>query len=259
MARAVDTRMVEVAAPGSRTVRLVVPAERPRPVVIASYARPRTRPNLTALLALLLERYGIPVVVHGPESSGDGDGDGDGGAATFEVLRELGIAPVCSLAEADAQLKAGRLAYVPATLIASARGDAMPDPDARRVAALLDPFGGAGLRIVGASDAVASASIRAILAATSGDALLLRATAGEPFADPCRPPRIEWFQCGKARILVDARPPERLPAGFPAPGSASAIAAWSAGALAGTLPIPGALLDQLASCIYAVGREGARN
>ena len=235
------------------TQRLAARADRPRSVVIASYARPRACPNLTPLLALLLERYGVPVVVHGPT----GDGDGRGGSATWEVLRELGILPAGSIAAANSRLASGRLVYVDASLIgAAAPDDGSSVAATRRMAALVDPFGGAGVRIVGATGGGSLASLRAYLVATAADALLLRATGGEPFADPRQPPRIECYLRGAIAVLFEARASEQPPARLPPPGDAAAIAAWTAGVLAGRVPIPRAILNELACCMHAVRRDG---
>ncbi|HEX7328522.1 MAG TPA: hypothetical protein VF428_08295 [Casimicrobiaceae bacterium] len=265
MMRAVEAEVERIAAPGQC---LSVRADGPRPVVIASYARPRACPNLTPLLALLLERYGVPVLVHGPT----GERERRGGTATWEVLRELAIAPTRSLALADDRLASGRLVYIDAalldptlldptlldpTLLDPTQAELRSGVGACRLAALVDPFGGAGVRIVGATDGCTLASLRTHLAATAADALLLRATGGEPFADPRRPPRIECFRRGTVTVLFEARAPERPHAPLPAPGSPAAIAAWTADVLAGALPIPRAILNELACCMYAVRRDSA--
>lgn len=250
MMRAAEAEVERIAAPGQR---LLARAGGPRPVVIASYARPRACPNLTPLLALLLERYGVPVLVHGPT----GKRERRGGTATWEVLRELAIAPTSSFALADDRLASGRLVYIDAALLDPTQGGPPPGAGACRLPALLDPFGGTGVRIVGAADGCTLASMRTYLAATDADALLLRATGGEPFADPRRPPRIEYFRRGVATVLFEARAPEPPRAPLPPPGSAAAIAAWTADVLAGAVPIPRAILNELACCMYAVRRDSA--
>ena len=54
-----------LAAAQERLQALHVPAGRIRPVVIPSYNGARKGANLTPLLALLLQRFGVPVLVHG--------------------------------------------------------------------------------------------------------------------------------------------------------------------------------------------------
>lgn len=247
MVRAADAEVEQIAVPG---LRLSVRADRPRPIVIASYAKPRACPNLTALLALLLERYGVPVFVHGPT----GETDRRGGTSTWEVLRELGIAPASSVAAAGERLASGRLVYVDAGFLAPVPGERSPGGGAPCPAALLDPFDGAGVRVVGVAGC-ALASMRAYLAATAADALLLRATGGEPFADPRHPPRIECYRQGRATVLFEAHLAERPAAGLPPPGDPAAIAEWTSGVLAGRTPIPRAILNELACCMYAVRRD----
>src|SRR5437868_3235053 len=49
------------AALNERVFRLSAPASGPRPVVLPSYGGARTLTNLLPLLALLLQRFGVPV------------------------------------------------------------------------------------------------------------------------------------------------------------------------------------------------------
>ncbi|RTL01673.1 MAG: DNA-binding protein YbiB, partial [Neisseriaceae bacterium] len=53
-------------AADERLIRLDKPSGRLTPVVIPSYNGARHQANLTALLALLLQRFHIPVLIHGP-------------------------------------------------------------------------------------------------------------------------------------------------------------------------------------------------
>lgn len=49
----------------AQTLRLTPPVAKPMPVVIPSYNGARKQANLTPLLAILLQKLGFPVVVHG--------------------------------------------------------------------------------------------------------------------------------------------------------------------------------------------------
>ncbi len=240
---------------GERVACLDAPANRPRPVVLPTYSGARRLPNLTALLALLLRRFGVPVLLHGTADTG-----GDvGRVSTAAVLWELGIEPAASVAEAQQQLASEGIAYAPIELLAPGLAALLAlrprmglRSSAHTLAKLIDPFGGAGFRVVSVSYPDYLARMREFLAATCGDALLLRGTEGEPFANPRRQPRLNWFDGGVATVLFDAEvgalatlPP--LPGAIDAPTTA----AWIAAALAGEQPIPQPILNQLACCMHA--------
>ena len=79
-----------MAAIEQKLARLAAPAGNLRPVVLPSYNGARRMPNLTALLALLLKRYGIPVLLHGMV----GDDVAFGRVTTAAILWELGAITV---------------------------------------------------------------------------------------------------------------------------------------------------------------------
>jgi anthranilate phosphoribosyltransferase len=241
-----------------RVARLDVIADRPRPVVLPTYDGTRRLPNLTAMLALLLRRYGVPVLLHGMT-----DPDTHfGRVATATVLRELGIGPVASVADAQRRLASEGIAYAPVELLAPELAGLLAlrrrmglCSSAHTLAKLIDPFSGAGLRVVSFSHSDYLKRMRQFFVATRADALLLRSTEGEPFANPCRQPQLEWFDGGVAAVLFDAEGGKRtaMPA-LPSAADASAIAAWIVAALAGEQPIPSPILNQLACCIHATRR-----
>jgi len=224
--------------------RLHAPAERPRPVVLASYDGTRRQPNLTALLALLLKRYGVAVCVHGAPPK-----DAAPRLTTADVLLELGIEPAVDIGDAQARLVRDDIAYVPLDVLA-------PDVAARATPALvrlLDPFGGDGYRVIGARDASERALLREVLVATRANALLLDGAEGEPFADPAEPWQFESFAAGIATAsgAEGARGPFlRTPA-----GDAASTAAAIERVLAGELPVPDSLLAELGACLAGVRRS----
>ena len=77
-------------------VSVTVP-DGPRCVVLPTYNGARKEANLTPLLALLLQRFGIPVVVHGLL-------EGFGRVTSALIFRELGVMPATSSTQAQAQL-----------------------------------------------------------------------------------------------------------------------------------------------------------
>ena len=256
--------------------RLAATTDRPRPVILPTGSGTRRQPNLTALLALLLKRYGVPVLVHGlgrgeidtaDDAIRDGETDPPAGAARFrrvttlEILLELGIAPSSSLADAQARLTQSQIAYAPAAVLAPGLVPLLHDrtqPHARSFARslvkLIDPFGGDGYRVVSAPHPENLPRTRAFLAATRADALLLRSTEGEPFANPRRQPQLEAFAKGCRSVCAERESGGLLAApAMPATGDAPATAAWIAQALAGEMPVPAPIIAQLACCL-----EGAR-
>ena len=237
---------------------LDAPADRVRPVVLPSYNGARRGANLTPLLALLLARYGVPVLVHGlAGAASDGDDDGDasfGRVASAAILWELGIAPSASAADASERLQRAGIAYLPTEVLAPGLARLMAlrarvglRSSAHSLAKLADPFGGAAVRVVSVSHPDYLDRMRDVLAATQADAMLLRGTEGEPYANPKRQPRLELFRRGATARVVDAE--EGTIAGVPVlPAASDAVttAQWIAQALAGEQPVPAPIVVQLA-------------
>ncbi|HKQ23643.1 MAG TPA: DNA-binding protein YbiB [Burkholderiales bacterium] len=225
-----------------------------RPLIFATYNGARHEPNLLPLLVLLLRRIGIPVLLHGTL-------EGNGRVASVYILRELGVLPSASLANAQKSLDDELLAFVPTAVLCpglanllSLRSRLGVRNPAHHLVKLLDPFDGAGLRVVGAGQARHLAAAEAFFAATGFDALLLRSTEGEPFANPHQRPKIQLFRHGEANVLFEAElaPAKHIPS-EPASIEAAATAQWIAQALAGQAPVPHPLVNQLACCLFASG------
>ncbi|HTS54582.1 MAG TPA: DNA-binding protein YbiB, partial [Burkholderiales bacterium] len=94
--RAVTERLYPLQPPGGRL----------RPLVIPAYGGARGEHNLLPLLGLLLRRLGVPVLFHGTL-------EGSGRVACVYILRELGIMPSATLAQAQKTLDEELLTYVP--------------------------------------------------------------------------------------------------------------------------------------------------
>ena len=235
--------------------RLTVPADRPRPVVLPSYGGAVEVPNLTALLALLLQRYGVPVLLHGPADATRLCGR----VATVSVLRELGIDPAGSVAEEQRRIESDRIAYVPTDVVVASSGEPKlrdsrraPWDGMRAWTRLIDPFGGVGLRAIAVPGSSCLEAMRAYLAATRADAVLLHETEGEPFANPYWPPQLECFREGVGTVLFDATGVPAIQPVLPAAIDAATTAAWVSAALAGEQPIPQPILNELACCLHAI-------
>lgn len=244
------------AALGDNVLQLAPPRagrDEARPVVLPAYGASREQHNLAPLLALLLQRLGVPVLVHGSL-------EGRGRAATAYVLRELGVMPCMTLAGAQAALDNERLAFVPTGVLApglahllSLRNRIGPCPTVRLLTGLIDPFRDGGLRIIGADSPAELDLLRELLIATGEDALLLPGTEGEAFANPQRRPRIERLHDGAAQVLFEQEVPHAgpdLPAGELSP---RATAALTRSMLEAPALVPAPIAHQLACCLYAAG------
>ena len=225
-----------------------------RTVVIPTYNGARRQPNLLPLLALLLQRFGVPVLLHGTL-------EGHGRVASAYILRELGVLPSATLAQAQHALDTDKLAFVPTAVLSpglatllSLRNRLGVRNSSHIMAKLIDPFGGEALRLVSVSHPGYLDKLREFFVHTGANALLLRSTEGEAFANPQRRPQLEYFHDGAVQVLFEAEagPIKSLPAQA-AGHDAHTTAAWIKQALAGEVPLPLPLVNQLACCLYGTG------
>ena len=244
-----------------RLSRLRAPAGKAAPVVLPSYNGAREQPNLLPLLALLLQqRFGVPVLVHGVLN-------GSGRIASAYIFRELGVMPCATPAQAQEALDTSGIAFVPTAVLApglaaalSLRGRLGVRSSAHVVAKLIDPFAGASLRVVSAGHPTCLETLRGVLTATGANALLLRSTEGEPFADPKCRPQLEHVCNGAAQVLFEAEAgPHNRPPAQPAGVDAIATAAWIRRALAGEVTVPLPIVNQLACCLFGAGYASDMN
>jgi anthranilate phosphoribosyltransferase len=237
-----------------RLHRMTAPDGDVRPVVLPAYGGARNQPNLTPLIALLLQRVGVPVVMHGTL-------EGVGCVATAYVMRELGVLPSATLAQAQCALDRDKIAFVPTAVLApglstllSLRARLGTRTTPHIVAKLIDPFGGAGLRVVCSMHDDFLANLHQLLLATGERTLLMRGTEGEPFADPHKRPRIELFDDGRATVLFEQESASMDGlAGLRPPTDARGTAAYIRKMLDGHAPMPLPIINQLACCLYASG------
>ena len=241
-------------AASERVYSLKPPASALRPLVFATYGGARQEPNLLPLLVLLLQRMGVPVLLHGTL-------EGGGRVASAYILRELGVLPGGSLAQAQKSLDEDLLAFVPTAVLCpglanllALRGRLGISNPAHSLVTLLDPIDSGGLRMVSAADSFQLEHLEAFLLATGFDALLMKSTEGEPFANPRQRPRIKFFRQGEALVLFEEEmQAARGALSGPSAVDAAATAAWVKQAMAGQVPIPHPLVNQLACCLYACG------
>ena len=243
-----------MAAVNERLYALDCPRDRIRPVVIPSYNGARKGANLTPLMAMLLQRFGIPVLVHGPI-------EGYGRVTSAQILREFGSLPVTSRVQANQQLKDGQLTFVPSSVISpglaqllSLRGRLGLRNSAHSLVKMIDPFAGRGLVLATATHPEYLEMMRELLAKLGVAALLLRATEGEPVANPKRRPRIEYLHDGAVDLLFEAEHDslKSLPH-LPEDCDVRSTVDWMRAILSGVHAIPAPLANQLACCLYATG------
>lgn len=226
--------------------------ERVRAVVIPSYGGAHEHSNLMPLLAMLLARFGVPVLVHGALEA-------QGRVASAAVLRELGVLPCKSLGEAQSALQATRLAFVPTGLLSPALAQLLAlrarlgtAGCARQIARLADPFDGEALMLVPADDEDEKVALAAVLGMHHEHALLFLGTEGEAYVNPLRRPAIVHFRSGEPSLLFDAEAPHGAPPGD-AQSDVKSAARRIQDVLAGKAPIPSPMSRLLAACLYGAG------
>jgi len=237
-----------------RVHRLEPPAGDVRTVVIGTYGGARSQPNLTPLVAVLLRRMGVPVLLHG-------NLEGHGCVASAYILRELGVLPCATLAQAQGALDRERIAFVPTAVLAPGLASVLAlrsrlgiKNTAHLLAPVIDPLPGASVRLVGVTGPADLARMRELFLATGERAIVLPGTDGEPFADPRRRPRIEYFEDGLAHGLFDE---EHAPldgtAVAPEALEAKATAGYIRRVLEGSAPLPMPIANELACCLLGAG------
>jgi anthranilate phosphoribosyltransferase len=241
-------------AANERVNALQAPHSSPRPVVIPTYNGARKGANLTPLLAMLLQRFGVPVVVHGLL-------EGYGRVTTGHVFRELGIMPVASQIQAQQSLSEQGLVFAPLQVIApglttllALRARLGIRNSAHSLVKMLDPFRGDGLILAAATHPAYMDTMREVLGNQRAHALLLRATEGEPFANPKRRPRIEHLHDGQCDTLFEAEHDSlRTLPHLPEEADAVSTACWIRKVLDGRVPLPQPIANQMAACLFACG------
>ena len=237
-----------------RTTQLEVPHGRVRPIVLPTYNGARKEANLTPLLAMLLQRFGVPVLVHGLL-------EGFGRITSGHVFRELGVMPSVTSTQAQTALENKGLAFVPLNAISpgihnllALRSRMGVRNSAHSLVKLIDPFQGEGVLVAAATHPDFIELMRNILLAQGRHAILLRGTEGEPFANTKRRPRLEYVRGSTSDVLFEAEHDSlRSLPNLPESTDAVATARWIRRVLEHQLPLPKPIANQLACCLYASG------
>ena len=249
-----DEMLGFLSAVDERTNRLDLPHGRVRPVVLPSYNGARKEANLTPLLALLLQRFGVPVLVHGLL-------EGFGRVTSGLIFRELGIMPLTSTTQAQSALDTKGLAFLPLTAfcpgihaLLALRSRLGVRNSAHSLVKLLNPFDGDPVLLTSATHPDFIDLMRNILINRGNRAILLRGTEGEPFANPKRRPRLEYVHGGVSDVLFEAEHESlRALPNLPDATDAASTAKWIRRVLDKQLPLPKPIANQLACCLYASG------
>ncbi len=250
----VDEMVGFLTALNERHYSMQRPQGRLRPAVIPSYNGARRGINLTPLLALLLKRYGIPVLVHGLI-------EGYGRVTSAQVFREFGLMPCSSISQGQQMLDESGFAFVPLSAISPGLNNLLQlrsrlglRNSAHSLVKMLDPFKGEGLLLAAATHPDYLEMMREVLGALGVHGLLLRGTEGEPYANPKRRPRIEYLHDGACEMLFEAAHDslKALP-NLPESCDAKTTADWIRRVMAGEIALPSPIANQLACCLFASG------
>jgi anthranilate phosphoribosyltransferase len=241
---AIDTRIHQFEMPHGRV----------RPVVLPTYNGARKEANLTPLLALLLQRFGVPVLVHGLI-------EGFGRVTTGHIFRELGILPAATPYQAQTQLRDNGLAFAPLSLIApglhqllALRARMGVRNSAHSLVKMINPFAGDAVMVAPATHPDFIDLMRNLMLARGDRGLLLRGTEGEPYANPKRRPRLEYVHAGTCDMLFEAEHESlrSLPS-LPEAADAASTACWIRKVLDHQAPLPKPIANQLACLLHASG------
>ena len=243
-----------LAATEERTAVMLRPHGRIRPVILPTYNGVRKEANLTPLLAMLLQRFGVPVLVHGLL-------EGFGRVTTGHIFRELGIMPSATSNQAQSNLQTQGLAFVPLSALCpgihnllALRSRLGVRNSAHSLVKLIDPFDNQAVLVAAATHPEFIDLMRGMLLAQGRRAILLRGTEGEPFANPKRRPRLEYVDGGAADVLFEAEHDSlRALPNLPEGADAATTAKWTRRILDNHLPLPLPIANQLACLLFASG------
>lgn len=238
----------------AQTFRLTPPVAKPMPIVIPTYNGARKQANLTPLLALLLNKLGFPVVVHGVSA--------DPTRVLTETIFELmGIAPTLHAGQAQAKLEGHQPVYIPVSALCpplekqlDMRWRMGVRNSAHTLAKLATPFEeDAALRLSSVSHPEYVTRVASFFADIGGKGLLMHGTEGEAYANPQRCPQLTLIDKQGTRVVVERGEDLDAEVVLPTAKDAETTARWTERCLAGVEPVPHSLKLQMACCLLATG------
>jgi len=242
------------------------------PVVIPSYNGARNMPNLTALLALLLARRGVPVLVHGKVGESDVvPGALPARVTTADVFGAMGLRASRDAAEATTQLERGEPVFVPIDIVNPLLARILVlrriiglRSSAHTLVKLLQPFSIPVLRLSSYThpeyQVLLDHFLQGAPQALLGDVLLARGTEGEVVANTRRMAQIDWYREGKVSTVVAGQSGvvTELPI-LPESREAAVTARWIQAVVSGERPTPAALDLQIAAIFAVLDEMNARH
>ncbi|MBS0862719.1 DNA-binding protein YbiB [Enterobacter mori] len=237
----------------AKTMRLTPPVTKPMPIVIPSYNGARKQANLTPLLAILLNKLGFPVVVHGVS-------DDPTRVLTETIFALLGIEPTLHAGQAQAKLDGHQPVYIPVRALCpplekqlEMRWRMGVRNSAHTLAKLATPFSeDAALRLSSVSHPEYVTRVGKFFEDIGGRALLMHGTEGEVYANPQRCPQIMLIDSAGSRAVLE-RGEENRDVALPQAKDPHTTAHWIVECLAGNAPVPHAIRLQMACCLLATG------
>ena len=233
----------------ARLHRIPANAEGRITVVLPSYNGARKLPVLTPLLALLLAREGVPVLVHGTATETKR-------VFASEVLALLGVPTASQVGP----IAPGEVAFVPTEVLnpglkrlLDVRRTIGLRNTAHSLVKLMNPCAGPALLLSSYTHPEYAVSMAATFALMGSHALLLRGTEGEVVADPRRVPQMDLFQNGERVCVQEAQGGSlaNVP-DLPKEIDAASTAAYIQAVLAGTLPVPHSIKQQVEHILRTV-------
>jgi anthranilate phosphoribosyltransferase len=228
-----------------------LPASDAPVVVIPSYNGARKLPLLTPLLALLLAHEGLPVLIHGTATESSR-------VYTSKVLEAVDLYAHTAIEK----IANGQVQFVPTALLCPGLQRLL---DVRRVVGLrnpahslvklMNPVAGRALVVSSYTHPEYAVSMAETFTLMGSNALLIRGTEGESVADPRRTPKMQAFVKGQATDLhaYQAGPLTELPQ-LPTAIDAVTTAAYIRSVLAGDVPVPTPIAQQVAHILHLVSQ-----
>ena len=234
----------------ARQARFPAPLAR-RPIAIPLHGLVAGEEAFCVLLALFLRRFDVPVALHGSL-------DALQGPSAPWLLREFGVLPSATLADAQRDLRACGTVFLPVQLLSPALGDLLAlrtrlgSTNAAHLAAhAMDPGAVGAVRLAMSVPGTASARVADLLPATGGEVLLMSWPAQASGCNFAFRPRITLLSAGGETALFEAESVDRSHhAAFSATGR---LVPWMRAVVARTVPAPPPLVDLAAACVFAAG------